>query len=86
MPKSFHVTDGSILEVLDDSDLDAVSGGRLFGNFGQFGLIRSFLSAIASMASTTPGNNDGSASTLNAIGNNNGSFSLVSIGFLNIDL
>jgi hypothetical protein len=54
--------DRQVLEVMDDAELDAVSGGlSIFAFLGQ-------------------------NSALNAIGNNNGSFSLVSIGFLNLDL
>jgi hypothetical protein len=40
MPNTLQVTDANhVIEVLDDHDLDAVSGGLLLGNFGQFSLI-----------------------------------------------
>jgi hypothetical protein len=64
MTKTLYVTEAEpqVLEVLDDAELDAVSGG---------------LTVFAFL---------GANSALNAIGNNNGSASLVSIGFLNVDV
>jgi hypothetical protein len=72
MPNTLQVTDAEpeVLAVLDDSDLDAVSGGLFFSQDSQgFSLL-------------SIGNNQGFS--LLSIGNNQG-FSLLSIGNIDLN-